>query len=271
VTRRPSITAARGLLVVLVAAWPCVPAGAWPAELRERVARDARRLVPRTLAQLLGQLENEIREEAERLPGPLSQALIDDLSQGLLRRETLDAFQAYGAEAPRLMKQRHTRQGLVRLGALMRVPADLADPIVTAGPPNLAPGLAREYYAFVESSLRRLPVTLDDPAALELTRADLPAYLARVQAQSRAQADILRREMLRQGRVVPHASIDYRSPVFAVAQISWSRAATAVAATWLATWREARGDLTRRPSPRELAPSDRGPSPRATPPEESRP
>lgn len=260
-----------GLLAAALACVNPAPAGAWPAALRERVARDARRLVPRTLAQLLGERELQVLEEAQRLPPELSQALIDDLSQGLLRRPTLDAFQAHAQEPLRLLKARRTSEGLVRLGALLRVPADLADPIVTAGPPSLAPGLAREYYAFVEASLRKLPVTLDDPAALELTRAELPAFLARTQAHSRAQADILRREMLRGGRVVPHASIDYRSPVFAVAQISWSRAATAVAATWLATWREARGDLTRRPSAREVTPIDRGPSPPAASPQGPRP
>jgi hypothetical protein len=45
--------------------------------------------------------------------------------------------------------------------------------------------------------------------------------------------------------VVDHRTIDYRSPVFGVASLSYSRAVTAIAATWLALWRDSRGDLTR--------------------------
>ncbi len=248
----------RRLIATLVGLGLVLPAGAWPASLRERVARDARRLVPRTLAQLLGARETQVLEASLRLPAELTQTLLADLAEGLLRVPTLEAVQALGVEPLRLLRARRTGEGVISLGALMRVPADLCDPIVSAGPPAFAPGLAREYYAFVEASLSKMPVTLHDPAALQLRRADLPAFWRRMHAESRAQADVLRREMLRGGRVVPHGSIDYRSPVFAVAQISWSRAVTAVAATWLANWREARGDVTRQPLPRDLAPLDRG-------------
>ena len=43
----------------------------------------------------------------------------------------------------------------------------------------------------------------------------------------------------------------------------FSRAVTAIAATWLAVWREARGDLTRTPSPVPVHPSDAPPIPGA--------
>lgn len=254
---------------VLLALAVCGPAGAWPAPLGERIARDARRLVPRTLAQLLGERETQVMEEAQRFPPQLAQALFADLSEGLLRRATLDALARHGGEPLRLLQEQRLSEGVVRLGALRRIPADLSDPVVTAGPPSFPAGLAREYYAFVETNLGKMPVTLYDPAALELRRADLPAYWSRLHAESRAQADVLRAEMVRSGRVVDHRAIDFRSPVFAVAQISWSRAATAVAATWLATWREARGDVTRQPVPREVRPDDRGPGP--GPSQEARP
>jgi hypothetical protein len=244
----------------LIAFGACLPAHAWPASLVERIARDARRLVPRTLAQLLGERETLVMEEMRRFPPSLAQALAADLSEGLLRPATLGALARHGAEPLRLLQEQRLSDGVVRLGALRRIPADLADPIVTAGPPGFPAGLAREYYAFIEASLAKMPVTLHDPAALELRRADLPAYWSRVHADSRAQAAVLRAEMVRGGRVVDHRALDFRSPVFAVAQISWSRAVTAVAATWLATWREARGDLTRRPAPRRVEPDDRGPS-----------
>ena len=63
--------------------------------------------------------------------------------------------------------------------------------------------------------------------------------------------------------MVDHRTLDYRSPVFGVASLSYSRAVTAIAATWLAVWREARGDLTRIPSPATVTPSDAPPIPGA--------
>ncbi len=261
----------RALALALLGSTLSVPAGAWPAALRERVARDARRLVPRTLAGLLGTREREVLAAAERLAPDFDQALSGDLAAGALRAPTLDALQLLGDQPLRLLRARHTHEGVIALGALMRVPADLCDPAVTVGPPGFAPGVTREYYAFIEASLARLPVTLHDPAALRLSRGELPAFWQRMHAESRAQADLLRREMLRGGRVVPHTAIDYRSPVFAVAQISWSRAVTAVAATWLALWREARGDVTRQPQPHLLTPVDRGLPPGTSGPQRQEP
>ena len=61
--------------------------------------------------------------------------------------------------------------------------------------------------------------------------------------------------------------------MFGVASLSYSRAVTAIAATWLAVWRDVRGDVTRTPRPETVAPSDAPPvsptpilSPSATPP-----
>jgi len=90
--------------------------------------------------------------------------------------------------------------------------------------------------------------------ALDLTRAELPSYWQQVLGESRAQTPILGLEMIKNGRVVSYRAIDFRSPVFGVASLSYSRAVTAVAATWLAVWRDARGDLTRRPQPVDISP-----------------
>ena len=59
--------------------------------------------------------------------------------------------------------------------------------------------------------------------------------------------------------MVSHRTIDYRSPVFGVASLSYSRAVTAIAATWLAVWRDVRGDVTRTPRPATVQPSDAPP------------
>jgi hypothetical protein len=219
-------------VAALASALLTAEASAWPATLVQCLARDARRLLPRSLARLIAEREPQVLEEAARFPPALGQALTADLQAGRLQPETLAALDAQAADAISLLKQQRVQEGIVRLGALLRVPADLSDPVLTAGAVGYPAGVTREYYAFIEGNLAKIPVVLDDPPALKMPQG---------------------------GRVVSHTRIDFRSPVFGVASLSYSRAVTSIAATWLAIWREARGDITRMRSPRELLPRDAPP------------
>lgn len=246
-------------------------AGAWPAKLMEALNRDARKLLPRSLAVLLARREAQILAEVERFPPQLGQALTEDFNGGRLQADTLTALDAETAEVVRMLKEQRVGEGLVRLGALLRVPADLSDPVLVAGPEGYPAGVTREYYAFVEESLDKIPVVLSNPPALKLKRGQLPTYWQDLLDESRGQSPVIRLEMFHGGRVVDHKSIDYRSPVFGVASLSYSRAVTAIAATWLAVWREARGDLTRMREPRTIAPLTESESASTPTPEVTRP
>jgi ribosome modulation factor len=266
--RRPGAFLSRGAAVLGLLGLLCGEAMAWPANLMESLNRDARKLLPKSLARLLARREPQILDEVARFPPQLGQALAEDLSAGRLQPDTLAALDAETAGIVEMLKQQRVGEGLVRLGALLRVPADLSDPVLTAGPEGYPSGVTREYYAFIEASLDKIPVVLSDPPALELSRKQLPDYWQGLLGRSRGQSPVIRIELFQGGRVVDHKSIDYRSPVFGVASLSYSRAVTAIAATWLAVWREARGDLTRRREPRVIVPRT---SETASAPEESRP
>jgi len=246
------VTRAFLLLGLLVAAPPW--AAAWPAETMTALSRDARKLLPRSLSRLLGERESQVLDELRRFPPDLSRALGEDLLSGRLRPETVAALQGEADRAVELLKEGQISQGLVRLGGLLRIPADLSDPVLAVGPEGWPPGLTREYYALFAANLNRMPVVLDDPKALQLTRKDLPAFWQSVLDRSRAHAPVLRTELFRDGRVVDHRRLDYRSPAWAVSSLAYSRAVTAGAATWLAVWREARGDTTKTPRAREVKP-----------------
>ncbi len=257
--RRGRAALAAGLVVAL--ALVAREAAAWPADLVTSLARDARRLVPRSLAQLMADRENEIVADARAFPPELSQALAVDLSTGELRPATLDALQARAAESLTLIHEKRVSEGVIRLGGLLRVPADLSDPVLAAGAEGYPSGVTREYYAFVSQSLDKIPVVLDDQPALSLKRQDLPRYWQELLGRSRPHAAVIRMELFQNGRVVDHRTIDFRSPVFGVASLAYSRAVTAIAATWLAVWRDARGDLTRMTPPNEVRPRNAPPLP----------
>lgn len=235
--------------------------------------RDARRLLPRSLARLLAEREAQVLDELKRFPAPISQAMAGDLLGGQLSPETTAALEAETGQVVDMLRHQRVTEGLVRLGSLLRIPADLSDPVLSAGPEGYPAGVVREYYAFVSSNLSKIPVVLDDPSSLKLARRELPGYWQGLVDRSRPQSPVLRTELFRNGKVVSYRSIDFRSPVYGVASLSYSRAVTGIAATWLAVWREARGDLTRQPRPRTVTPqNDAPPVPfpdrRSPPPEE---
>ena len=231
-------------------------AAAWPAEAMTALTRDARKLLPRSLSRLLGERESEVIDELQKFPPEVTQALAQDLPTGRLRPETLRALEAQCARALDLLKQGQVSLGLVRMAGLLRIPADLSDPVLTVGPEGWPPGVTREYYALFAANLNKMPVVLDDPETLKVSRRDLPVLWQSLLERSRVQAPVIRTELFRDGRVVDHRLLDYRSPAWAVSSIAYSRAVTAAAATWLAVWREARGDPTHVPRAKEVAPQD---------------
>ena len=235
-------------------------AEAWPGSLSQPLARDARRLVPRSLALLIADREARVLDESRRFPPEVAQVLAVDQVRGQLAPQTLQAIDALLVEAISLLREGRITEGIARFGVLLRVPADLSDPALCAGPEGFPSGVVREYYGFVEANLAKVPVVLEDHSALTLTRPQLAGYWQGLLAKSRSQAPVIRAELFRDGRLVDHRRLDYRSPVFAVGALSYSRAVTAVAATWLVAWREARGDLTRMPTPREVRPSETAPA-----------
>ena len=246
----------RTLLAALVAASLASDAGAWPATLVQSLARDARRLVPRSLARLMAEREPEILLEAQRFPPEIAHALAADLASGVLQPATVAALEGRASEAVELLREQRASEGVIKLGALLRIPADLSDPVLSAGAEGYPSGVVREYYAFVAGSLDKIPVVLDDASALRLSSRGLPAYCQSILDRSRSQSDVIRTELFQNGRVVDHRAIDYRSPVFGVGSLSYSRAVTAIAATWLALWRQANGDLTRMPAPAVVSPRE---------------
>jgi len=239
-------------LLLLLSCAPVVVA--WPAETMTALSRDARKLLPRSLSRLLGERESLVLDEASRFPPDLARLVARDLPGGRLSQETLAGLETQVDAAFRLLKQGHAGEGLVRLGGLLRISADLSDPVLLVGPEGWPSGLTREYYALFAANLGRMPVVLDDRAALTLTRAELPALWQSLLERGRAQVPVIREELVRDGRVIDHRRLDYRSPAWAVASLSYSRAVTGTAATWLAVWREANGDTTRMPAAREVAP-----------------
>ena len=98
------------------------------------LSRDARKLLPRSLSRLLGEREPQVLEELRRFPPDVSRALAQDLPSGTLRPETVAALEAQVGRAVELLRGGQVSDGIVRWGGLLRIAADLSDPVLAVGP-----------------------------------------------------------------------------------------------------------------------------------------
>lgn len=231
-------------------------AEAWPADLSERIARDALRLLPRSLAEAFLANETEIFADARTSRMPALPLVYQDVTRGRLGEPTRTALSREFAERVKALQGREFRAAVISLGATYRLAVDLADPAVAGGLGDdvKARAIRREFYAFVTANLDKIPVVVAAPEAMRLDLSAVPAFLEGVVAKTPAQAARLREEGQEGGRVLAAREIDFRSPVFAVASTAYSRSVSAVAATWIAIWRSAGGDMQRIRPPRLVKP-----------------
>lgn len=229
------------------------PACAWSPTLEHALFLDAQRMLPRSLALLMRDRERAVFDAAQRPPQGLA-AFRTELASGSLGVPTVGFFDAELRGAADMMTRKQLGAGLVRMGAVFRLVADVSDPVLASPSGELPPEVVAQYYAFLESNLAKIPVVLADENSLHLRRDELPAYWQSLLERSRDDGPVIRTEMYVDGRVTRHEALDYRSPVFGVGSLAYSRAVTAIASTWLATWRSVHGDMGRIRPPYLLGP-----------------
>ncbi len=228
---------------------------AWPGDLSQRIARDALKLVPRSLAEAFLAHEAEIFADARASRMPALTLVYQDLPQGRLADATRQAITREVTERAQALQGQDFRGALIALGAAYRLAVDLADPGVGSGlgTDGSARAIRREFYSFVIANREKMPLVVE-PGSMDVGLEAIPGFLAGVAAKTPAQAALLRREGQKDGRILPYADLDFRSPVFAVASTAYSRSVSAVAAVWIAIWRSAGGDMTRQKTPWTIHP-----------------
>ena len=230
--------------------------GAWPADLSQRIAKDALKLVPRSLADILIANEKEMFADARTSTMPSLALVYADLPRGRLAAPTRVALREEVEARVRALQGPEFRGSVIALGATYRLAVDLADPAISLGIGSdvRARAIRREFYLFVAANRDKIPLVVVQPESLRLKLDALPAFLADAAARTADQAALLRAEGQEGGRVLSASEIDFRSPVFAVASIAYSRSVSAVAATWIAIWRSAGGDMLRQQAPQTITP-----------------
>ena len=244
------------MLTFLIAAIVPSRAAAWPGDLSRSIAHDALKLLPKSLADLFLAHEEEILSEAKGAKNPALSLVYADLSKGRLSAATKAALAQEASRRSRALQGQEFREAVISLGAAYRLAVDLADPGVSSrlGSDETARVIRREFYLFVASNRDKIPLVIAEPASMNLRLDALPGFLDEVTQKTSAQAALLRTEAQESGKISKHTEIDFRSPVFAVASTAYSRSVSAVAATWIAIWRSAGGDMNRQKAPQIISP-----------------
>jgi len=236
-------------------------AAAWPADLSQRIAKDALKLLPKSLSELFLAHQDAIFADARTTGMPSLPLVYRDLPKGKLSQPTRAAITKEVGDRLTALQGNDFRGAVIALGSMYRLSVDLADPAVgdELGADAKARAIRKEFYAYVTANLDKIPVVVVEPDSMRIKPDKIPGFLDDVVGKTPSQSAMLRAEGQEDGKVLRATEIDFRSPVFAVASTAYSRSVSAVAATWIAMWRAAGGDMQRQKPPRIINPNPRVP------------
>jgi hypothetical protein len=222
-----------------------VSADAWPAEVYRSMVYDVLALLPPSLGQVLARRDDALLSGVQSLESETASTIARDGIRGELSPDLIRDVESRIERVVRMVSEhRPFRETAVELGRLLRIAADLSDPVVVgAGSPELR-RVAPEYIRFVGLHLSEIPLVYDGSLPSTVEGASIAGLLGRVTEATSASVDPLAKAFWQDGRVLPAASFDYRSVPYAETSLSYSRGVTAASYLWLSAWAKANGDFT---------------------------
>jgi hypothetical protein len=235
----------RILCLVSLSLGSAVSTDAWPAEAYRSMVYDVLRLLPPSLGQVLRQRDEALLSGARSLESETASAIARDGIRGELSSELVHDVESRIDRVVRMVNERRPFQDTaVELGKLLRIAADLSDPMVIgAGSPELR-RIAPEYIRFIGLHLTEIPLVYDGSLPSPMAGASIAGLLGRVTQATGASIQPLATAFWQNGRLVPASRFDYRSVPYAEASLSYSRGVTAASYLWLSAWAKANGDFT---------------------------
>ncbi|HEY7698460.1 MAG TPA: hypothetical protein VIE88_08580 [Vicinamibacteria bacterium] len=233
------------LALLLLVFWAPTEIEAWPSEAYRGMVYDALALMPPSLGRVLARRDEALLSGVSTLEGETASLIARDGLRGELSRELIEDVETRIERVVRMVgEHRPFRETAVELGKLLRIAADLSDPVVVgAGSPELR-RVAPEYIRFVALHLAQIPLVHDGSIPSPVAGASVERILGGVASRTGASIAPLSEAFWKDGRVVPATSFDFRSVPYAETSLSYSRGVTAASYLWLSAWTKANGDFT---------------------------
>lgn len=236
---------ARVSIVGLVLFACATTAFGWPADAYKNMAYDTLRLLPPALSRVLWRHDHELVAAVRSLEIETASRLASDAAANRLSKETLDDLEGRIDRIVEMIDSRRSfREISIEFGRLLRVAADLSDPmLIGAGSPDFV-RVSGEYRRFAELNLHQVPLVVDKNLPHPLSGASVLELLAANRQSTTHSVGDLSEAFWKNGRVVPAETFDFRSIPYARFSLAYSRSVTTASYLWLMAWSRANGDFT---------------------------
>lgn len=216
----------------------------WPAEVYRGMVYDTLALLPPSLGRVLARRDGALLEGVQSLEGETASRIARDALRGELSPELVRDVELRIERVVGMVDgHRPFRETALELGRLLRIAADLSDPIVVGAGSSELRRVAPEYMRFVGMNRQKIPLVHDRSLPSPLEGATVSGLLGQVTRTTSASVRPLAEAFWKEGRLVSASSFDFRSVPYAETSLSYSRGVTAASYLWLAAWAKANGDF----------------------------
>ncbi len=233
------------LVALVVLLLPSAPARAWPKETYRAMVYDTLRLLPPRLSRVLLKREAAILRGVRTLEGETASMIARDGVRGRLSAALVKDVERRIEQVVRMVGEHDSFNDMAyELGRLLRIAADLADPVILGAGRRDLQRVAPELYRYVDLNLTKFPLVHDGALSSPLGGASIGRLLVEVTSATSASVAPLAKAFWRDGRIVSARSFDFRSVPYAETSLNYSRGVTAASYLWLSAWAKANGDFT---------------------------
>jgi hypothetical protein len=233
----------RAALLGLLLTWPAGPALAWTDATRVRMLRDALKVSPPALRDILEHYEKDL------VRGMLDPSKHEDEE---VHFQDASGKRGLGAAAvarkstgirQMMMEQKPLRRVAYEMGTLAHLVADVEFPLNASDADPREPLYREAFRSYVESQLAKFPFVFDRQSETALKKGNLQAFMMASARRAARNYPHVGPAYKDDGTPVSRDALDERSVPFGVASLSYSHATSNIALVWRHLWQSVNGDL----------------------------
>jgi hypothetical protein len=234
---------ARAVTLLLLALPPTASVFAWTDGTRIRMIRDALKISPPALRDVLLRYENELtrgmlepsRHEDEEVHFQHADGRKGMAAPGVAHKE---------AEVREMLQNRRSfRRVAYEMGTLAHLVADVEFPLNASDADPREPLYREAYRTYIEQNLDKIPFVVDRGPSKELERGDLRAFMMAGARRAVKNYAFIGPAFKDDGTPRSPDALDERSVPFGIASLSYSNATSDIARVWFYLWKSVNGDL----------------------------
>ena len=232
---------ATGLIVFLL--WPAALAQSWTDATRSRMVRDALKISPPALSEILAHYEKDLlrgmlepsRHESEEVHFQLADGK-GGLAGVAIDRKVRDIRGLLARRAP-------FGSVTYEMGVLSHLVADVEFPLSASDADPREPLYRDAYSRYIERMLDRIPFVLDRDAPPALEKDDIRGFVRDIARRAGKNYALIGPAFKDDGTPKSPSALDERSVPFGIASLSYSHSTSDIAWIWRHLWVSINGDM----------------------------